>query len=72
MNPHINLAVAYGLPPDTPLNLVVSRGLNMHAINRARAVKKEYDANNQPAASDAKPVGRENQDELKAPPPPHT
>jgi hypothetical protein len=40
-----SLAAAYGLPPDTPLNLVVSRGLNMHAINRAIAVKKEYDAN---------------------------
>lgn len=44
-----NLAEAYGLPPDTPLNLVISRGLNMHAINRAIAVKKQYDLDHTPA-----------------------
>jgi hypothetical protein len=70
--PGVNLAMAYGLPPDTPLNLVVSRGLNMHAINRAVAVKKQYDADHPPPAqAGAKSAGREPPHDVKVPPPPH-
>jgi hypothetical protein len=58
-----------GLPPDTPLNVVASIARHRRTINELRAIQKEYVST--PAASDAKLVGRENQDEFKAPPPPH-
>lgn len=68
--PGVNLAMAYGLPPDTPLNLVVSRAWNMHALNRAVAVKKQYDADHPPPAqAGAKSAGRE-QDHVEPLPPP--
>jgi hypothetical protein len=59
-----------GLPPDTPLNVVASIARHRRTINELRAIQKEY-VDSTPAASDAKLVGRENQDEFKAPPPPH-
>lgn len=43
-------AALLNLPPDTPLNLVVSRGWHMHAVNRARDVKAKYDAGPLPVA----------------------
>jgi hypothetical protein len=49
-----NLATALGLPPDTPMNITVSRFWNMHAINRATEIKKQYDLDHPPAQERSK------------------
>lgn len=72
-------AAQLGLPPDTPYNLVASIARKRRAINELHEIQKEYLQNaagpktapapTTPAESDAKLVGRENQDEFKAPSP---
>jgi hypothetical protein len=63
------LAETYGLPPDTPLNVVRGYATAMWASNKAHEVKAEYDANNPPAG--ATQADRENLNEPALPPPPH-
>lgn len=47
---HNRRAVALGLPPDTPDNVVRGYFFAMRANNRAHRVKADYDANHPPPA----------------------
>jgi hypothetical protein len=66
-----SLAVAYGLPPETPDNVIVSHARAMRANNVAHRIKKEFDENNSPPAqAGAKLAGRENEHDVQVPAPP--
>jgi hypothetical protein len=46
--PRSKLAAVYGLPPDTPDNVVRMYGGALVGNNRAHTIKDAYDANNPP------------------------
>jgi len=50
---HSKLAVALGLPPDTPDNVVRGRALAYRGNTRVHEIKKDYDANNPPPPAPA-------------------
>jgi hypothetical protein len=68
-----SLAVVYGLPPETPDNVIQSIAGAMLANNAAHRIKKEFDANNPPPPplAGAKQADRESQDVEPLSPSPH-